>query len=436
VRIGSPTAASALLAAFGVIACASQVSAQNCADLGGNIIYGVGGSAQTPLIGQIASRLRDPANEADQLTIVYADPGACFAISQLDSERTDAQRYISATPSGTSARYWNQGSATAQTCVLASDQLADFGTMQQFPKLCPDYAEGGPDGLGDFLGPVGTVNLIVPNSSSQSSISAEALYFLFKFGAAGGVEPWTNNDYITRRTRSSAVQLLLLKAAGLLESSGGDINFGWDAGTNPISVATVAGSGVHAARDPFAAVTVANTEATIGFVSGENAEGARGQVRTLAYQHTGQECAYWPDSSSTALDKLNVRTGRYFLWSALHLYVPVSGEESVIDDIVNEDPDKEAALKKLAGYFTLATETPADLPLFDIYIDNYNVPQCAMQVSRDEDLGATASFQPDEPCGCYYELRATGRTSCEECDDSEDCPSSDPVCRFGYCEVQ
>jgi hypothetical protein len=76
------------------------------------------------------------------------------------------------------------------------------------------------------------------------------------------------------------------------------------------------------------------------------------------------------------------------------------------------------------------------LPLLDIYIDNYNIPQCAMQVSREEDLGAISSFQPDEPCGCYFDFRATGRTSCDECEEDADCPSSDPVCRFGYCEVQ
>jgi hypothetical protein len=430
VRIGSPPAAYALLAVIGVLACAGQASAQQlCSELSGNIVYGVGGSAQTPLIGQIASRLREPANGADQLTIVYAQPGACFAMIAFDPDASPAERAITATPTGTAALYWDQGNAAAKTCTLDAGQLADFSTMQQYPELCPGV-EGLYDGLGDFVGPVGTVNVIVPNASSQNSISSEAIYFLFKFGEEAGVEPWTNDDYITRRTRTSAVQLQLLKAAGLLEQSGGDINFGWDAATNGASVQTVADAGLHTAQRGFEAVTVPNAEATIGFVSGENAENARGQVRTLAYQHFGQECAYWPDSSSTAFDKLNVRTGRYFLWGALHFYAPVSGDASALADIGN------AGVRRLVGYFTGQTAPPTGLPLLDIYIDNYNVPQCAMQVSRDEDLGPISSYQPEEPCGCYYDFRATGRTSCESCEESSDCPSSDPVCRFGYCEVQ
>ena len=111
-------------------------------------------------------------------------------------------------------------------------------------------------------------------------------------------------------------------------------------------------------------------------------------------------------------------------------YAPVTGDDSVIEDIANE------GVQKLMGYFTGETAPPPELPIVDTYIDNFNIPQCAMQVSRDEDLGAISSYQPDEPCGCYFEARATGRTSCEECEESTDCPDSDPVCRFGYCEVQ
>jgi hypothetical protein len=302
--------------------------------------------------------------------------------------------------------------------------------MQQYADFCPDGELH--DGLGDFLGPIGTVNAIVPVDSSQNSISSEALYFLFKFGNAGGVEPW-KQDYIIHRNGTSAVQLQLLYAAGLLDESP-EIAFGWDSKSNGVTVTTVANGGVHpadaTANPPVPAITVADIEATIGVVSGENAEANRDKVRTLAYQHVGQECAYWPDSSSTASDKLNVRTGRYYLWGALHLFAPVSGEDSVLDDIENPN------VKKLVGYFTGETTPPAELPILDVYIDNYNIPQCAMQVSRDEDFGAISSFQPDEPCGCYYDYRATGRSDCEDCEEDDDCTNDSDVCRFGFCEVQ
>ena len=429
-RIGSPPAAYALLAVFGVIACASQASAQQlCSELTGNKIYGVGGSAQTPLIGQIASRLRAPANPDDQLTIIYAQPGACYAAVAFDTELSDAERALTATPTGINALYWNQGNNSGQPCTLDAGQLADFSSMQTYAETCPDYDEK-PAGVGDFKGPVGTVNIIVPTDSSQSSISAEALYYLFKFGPDADIEPWTNLDYFTRRSRTSAVQLLLVKAASLLEETSGDIQFGWDAGTNGASVAAVAASGVHAMTTTAAAVTVPNTEATWGFVSGENYEQNRLTLRTLAYQHTDQECAYWPDSSESASDKINVRIGRYFLWSSLHLYAPVSGTANDLDDVENED------VRRLIGYFTGEVAVPADLPLTDIFIDNFNVPDCAMQVSRDEDLGALSSYQPEESCTCYFEDRATGRTDCESCEEDTDCPSSSPKCRRGFCEVQ
>jgi hypothetical protein len=425
VRIGSPTTGFALLAAVGAIACASHASAQTaCADLPGRKVFGIGGSAQTPLFGQFASRLRDPDNPDDQLTIIYAEPGACYGVTAFDDSLTEAERRISTVSPATTARYWNAGSPTPQSCTLDPNQLADFGSMQQYASFCPGQKLH--DGLGDFVGPIGTVNVIVPVDSSQNAISSEALHFFFKFGDAAGVEPW-RQDYLIRRNPTSAVQLQVLKAAGLLEETSGNINFGWDALTNGASVQAVAQRGLHGGESP---ITVPNAEATLGFVSGENAENNRATVRTLAFQHTGQECAYWPDSTSTALDKLNVRTGRYYLWGALHLFAPIDGDESALESIVNED------VRRLVGYFTGEIAPPDELPVLDIYIDNYNVPQCAMQVQRDEDIGPVASFQPEEPCGCYFDSRATGRTSCEACDSDEDCPSSDPVCRFGYCEVQ
>lgn len=430
-RIGSPPAGYALIAALAALACANHASAQDpdCASLGDHIIYGVGGSAQTPLIGEIASRLRAPANPDDTLTIVYAEPGACYAPAAFDTTKPEAERYITTFPKSATARYWNQGDIAPKNCVLSTTQLADFGSMQTYVETCPDY-EAAPEGLGDFKGPVGTVNFIVPTDSSENSISAEALYYLFKFGPDAGIEPWTDLDYLTRRAPSSAVQLLVVKAAGLLEETSGEIPFGWDAGSNSVSVGTVANSGVHAMTPTADAVTVPNTQATWGFVSGENYEKNRSTLRTLAYQHTDQECAYWPDSSENASDKINVRIGRYFLWSSLHLYAPVSGTANDLDDVENPD------VKRLIGYFTGEIDPPAGLPITDIYIDNYNVPDCAMQVSRDEDLGALSSYQPDEPCGCYFEDRATGRTDCASCDEDTDCPSSSPKCRLGFCEVQ
>jgi len=405
---------------FALLCLASPVAyaQQECASLGGNIIYGVGGSAQTPLLGQIASRLRDPQDDAAQLTIVYAQPGFCFGFSALDAQQTEAERYLSASPTGTNALYWNQGNASPQPCTLGAEVLADFAVAPLGPSACPEVGALLPE-VEAFDGPVSTFTIIVPTDSTQRSISAEALHALFKRGDAAQIAPWTDERYIVLRGGTSAVQLGIAKAVGFSD----DFAHGYVA-EDPL--ATVAASGLHSASPGVDAVTVPNTEATLGFASGENYEQNRLTVRTLAYQHLGQSCAYWPDSTESASDKLNVRVGRYALWSTLRFYAAVGEDDEIVD------PD----VAKLVGFATGALEAPPELPTVDIYVDNFSVPQCAMQVSRDENFGALSSSLPEEPCGCYFEKRATGESSCTECSDDDDCPVDAPICRFGFCEAQ
>jgi hypothetical protein len=75
----------------------------------------------------------------------------------------------------------------------------------------------------------------------------------------------------------------------------------------------------------------------------------------------------------------------------------------------------------------------------------YVVPWCAMQVARSGEVNASASgsgemsYQPAEPCGCYFEKTATGATQssyCQACTTNADCGCPYTTCRYGYCEVQ
>ena len=181
----------------------------------------------------------------------------------------------------------------------------------------------------------------------------------------------------------------------------------------------IASGGVHGGTEPN---TVADPEATLGLVSGEDAANNGSSVRTLAFQHFDQACGYYPDSSATAFDKLNVRTGRYALWSAIHYYARVDDDEAIAGEHV----------ARLIGYATGALEPPPELPILDIVIDNYNVPQCAMQVQRDTE-GVLSSYRPEAPCSCYFAERATGRTECTPCEGDDDC-EGDAACHYGYCE--
>jgi hypothetical protein len=176
---------------------------------------------------------------------------------------------------------------------------------------------------------------------------------------------------------------------------------------------------------------VANPEAAIGFASTETADANRDRVRSLAFQAIGQERAYWPDSTATANDKINIREGRYWLWNPHHFYARLDAQGQIAD------PNT----KRWVEYLTEKTPLPDGLSYLDVQAELGLVPACAMKVTRSEDVGPLVSFQPDEPCGCYFETKVTGETpeGCRACaSEGEDptCPSDAPVCRHGYCEVK
>jgi hypothetical protein len=390
-----------VLAAVGGVAppLSSHVAAQNvdCESLPTPIVYGVGGSAQRPLFSKLGAKL---AASSEPLSVVYASPGACFAMDAFDP---DEDYKLTGTANYTGS------DGTEKTCQLpAAGVKAAFGSMQVSPTLCPNVTKLY-DGVGDFEGPVSTTNFIVPVQSSQNVISAEAAYFVFGFGDQGEADPWVDNNLIIRRNDTSAVQLYVALATGVPAAKFKGI----DAETNANSIKFVA--------------EASNKEAAIGFVSGENADANRETVRTLAYQHKDQTCGYWPDSTPSKFDKRNVRNGQYFLWGSTHLFAKVNGSDEIED----------ANARRLIGYLSGKLTPPSDVNVLDITIANGNIPQCAMQVKRDGDLGAVASFQPDEPCGCYFEKKAANSTECEECDGDSDCESGDAkFCRHGYCEVK
>lgn len=392
------------IAASALVALASPARAQTCTELP-NVVIGAGGSASVPLLARVGAALRtaDPP-----LTVVYQSPGACFGITP----------YVDGTTITGTASYWN-ADGSQQTCTLPLTGLTpDFGMLGTAGTLC-DGVDAIPDGIGDFAGPVTSWSLIVPQASSQQVISAEAAYFVYGFGPAESqASPWTDPAHLWGRSPTSAALIAIALAIGVPPERMGSWFSGdraaWDVRTNQRMIEQVVASGAIA------------PEATLGFVSTEVADANRATVRTLAYQHYDQTCGYWPDSTALAFDKRNVRDGHYFLWSAYHFYAPVDDTGAITD------PET----RRLIGYFTGAETLPAELPLNQIIAENGNVPECAMQVWRDSDLGPLYSHLPEAPCGCSYDDLVTGSSSCAACDEASDCPTSAPVCRFGFCEVR
>jgi hypothetical protein len=422
-RLAAWTAAAASFAALTAGAELARAEDPTCASLGSveaPIIYGRGGSAASVIIGRFAVAVKE---SSEPLTVVYKDDGACFAMEAL----------INGHNPNASAKYWirdGEGKIVAKTCTLPADEIdappATWGAMAQQATTCPGV-DALPDTIGDWTGSNSGFSIIVPNASTQQVISSEAIYYIYGFGVedpATQVAPWTVPGAVASRKTTSAAGLLLAKAAGIplahpLYAS--DVN---DVKNNQGAVDFITSTSTAAVQNP---------EAAIAFCSTETADANRAKVRTLAFQATGQAYGYWPDSNATtSYDKINIREGRYWLWNPHHFFATLDGPNGEIAD---------ANTKRWIGYLTGTTPLPSAETTLDLQIEVGTVPSCAMHVNRDDDVGPLYSFQPDEPCGCYFELKATGAAgeACVECTEENEatvCPSSASKCRHGYCEVQ
>lgn len=376
------------------IAITRVAAADPCTDLP-NATIGLGTSNGRPLVAAFAAEL---AAQPDPVTLVYVGATACQGLGAVLDE----------TPQTGTASYWDVDGTELMCELDIPGHVPDYALIQADPTLC-DGVDSLPEGLGEFIGPVTALSMIVPVASSQVNISAEAMYFVYGFGASEGmVSPWTIDAELRAREPSASSQITFALAAG-------------------IPLGKFKGVETATAGEVVAALTSsANPEAALGFVAAELADANRDIVKTLAFQAYGQSCAYWPDSTASAFDKRNVRDGHYFVWSPTRIYARVDDAGEIVH----------APTRTAVGYMTDTIPIPDDFPALDLTIDTGPVPRCAMEVWRDEESGPLYSLVPDEPCGCYYDFRASGSTSCTACEMDEDCPTDAPTCRHGYCEVQ
>ncbi|MFV8755903.1 hypothetical protein ACNOYE_35580 [Nannocystaceae bacterium ST9] len=359
-----------------------------------NPTIGLGGSAARPLFAAFATQL---AALDDPITLIFQSTTSCFGITA----------YTDGTPMTGLANYWDV-EGVEQTCELPLAGIApDYGLLSIEPTLCQGV-DGVPAGIGERLGPVTPWSLIVPVGSTQTSISAEAVYFVYGFGASEGmVSPWTLDAELYARNPTASSQIALALAAN-------------------IPVGKFKGNDTMTTNAMVAAVAMSqNPEAALGFIGAEVADLNRDIVRALAFQAYDQTCGYWPDSSATSFDKQNVRDGHYVLWTPYRFYAPVDEQGEIVH----------APTRTAIGWMTASEPVPDEFPALDLVIDNGSVPRCAMQVWRDEELGPLHGYAPEDPCGCYYEFRATGASSCDACVESTDCSEAGAVCRRGFCEA-
>jgi hypothetical protein len=380
---------------------------QNCTDVAPNRIYMYGTSDFAPML-KAAQPLLSAANPPYRA--FYLNASSCAGvISVFDpTKRIISNPAMGATPNY--AFYFDDGGVQHSCLLDPSGNAVDIGVSNLYGPTCNTMTASYLPGttVSDYTGPIVPFALSVPASSTQISISAEAAHMVFglsgKSSGAGlkDAMPWVDPTYFFIRSSTAGSTVLSAVMFNVPKTKF------W--GIDRLSTDNL--------RDSMLASTEA--EGSIGILSIVDADVNRGNLRSLYLQAPGQISGYLPDSNKNSFDKMNVRDGHYPLWGYQHFFTPI-GAGGVPSD----------AAKAFVTRFSIAR---LDQKLLDNVIGASLIPQCAMKVVR---TGEETSFQPNTglQCGCYFDYKTSGKTSCQPCQGSSDCPADHSACNYGYCEV-
>jgi len=374
-------------------------------------VYVTGSSNFPPLFSKLA-----PLIIANGFTPVYQVTSSCNGVKTMFGTGARDHLMLDPAPGSTTqpAAYYNMDGTSVPCSLGAGGVQVDIGESDIFSSSCSGF--GTPSNqVGEFLGPIQAMMFVVPGNSQQTTISEEAARDVFGRGGDNGVAvPWTNPSLYFIRNSNTGTQQMIGRAIGVPADQF------W--GVDRSSAKNV---------DALLAVVTeaAPADQAIGIISSDFADGDRGNIRTLAFKATGQECAYLPDSRDGHFDKRNVRDGHYPIWGPLHFFANVSSGVPITTAAQN---------------FVQVVSVPnLQQSLLDAFIASRLVPSCAMRVNRTSELGALASFAPTFMCGCYFEsmadLKGATPDGCTRCVTSEDCANNDPAhptCNLGFCELQ
>ncbi|HXU06928.1 MAG TPA: hypothetical protein VN903_38510, partial [Polyangia bacterium] len=333
---------------------------------------------------------------------VYMGQGSCTGVDAI----------LAGTPMmGTGLSTWDANGVEMKCDIsLVNGVIAHVGISDVFASTCFQLPGGLPASVTDVLGPVQAMTFVTHRSSTEKSISAEAAYYVYGFGMNAQVQvpPWTYEASIFRRDALSGTQAMIAAAIGVPADR-------WK------------GTATTSSGDLVTRLGMVNfPDQAIGILSAEVAQENRTTVKALAFQNFGQSCALFPDTTESANDKANVRSGQYPIWGPLHLFTRVN----------TAGYPTNAKAGEVIGYLAGTRPAPAGLDLVKIEASRHAVPQCAMRVKRVQELGPAMPFVPIGACGCYYDLVATNTTTCQKCVTSSECPTTAPACSYGYCEAQ
>lgn len=370
-------------------------------------------------------KLVAPLLATDGRYVVWQQTNSCAGVNAIFNPQStvpDLKKQVIAELPGPPVKsqptFYYDATGNQVPCLLAdsaagtAQHFVDVGESDVFADSCADTITFHPvidATIGSYTGPIQAMTYLVPGTSTQAGISAEAANAVYGHGGVPDSTklPWVDPVQFFNRTSSTGTNQLLSRAMNVNPTKW----WGVDKKT---------ASGMVAA---LKAVPADQAEKTIGVVSTDLADKERGNLKVLAFQAVGQTCGFWPDTTPFATDKQNVRDGHYPIWGPLHFYTR----------LVNGAPTD------AAGAFVLRFSVPRlDQGLVEAIAKSGNVPQCAMHVQRDVEMGDLRSYNSPYDCDCIFAQAATGAApaECQACVTSNTCPSNRPACNYGFCEKE
>lgn len=388
------------LGALGLVALSSVATAAlaaPCEDAPGTKVYMQVGDTQEPLIKALGRALRD--NAPNPITIVYVTSGSCTNIDAIskDTPFTANMGYI---PSTAEDPAWTPAMPPIACQPPTGGKVPDIANSNVFVSACNLTL---PATIVETHGPVQAYVLAVPEANTtDKAITFEEAYFVFGFGAAGGIQPWLDEAQLFIRTVTKSTLL------------------SW-AFNITVPAAKWKGTRLDKSSEVVTGLsTSASPGKALGILGVEVYDANRDKLNVLAYRAKGQQYAYYPDSTASSTDKKNVRDGHYTVWSPT-IYMAKGSGGAVTN------PAAAYVINMIAG--RSVTPAPAFNPVA-LIVGAGIIPDCAMRATRDAEGGLLRPYAPPESCTCAYEKLATGTSSCQTCTTT--CATG--TCRGGFCE--
>jgi len=404
-----------------------------CSSLPGTVVYIESGDTQEPLLKALGRELRDVAN----ITIAFQLTGSCTLAPNLYQgtpiPKNTNMLYIPSTvenPSWTTAN-------PELTCTTDPNTGTppNLGIAALFPSSCAGLGSP-PAGIGSFVGPIQAYTFIVPTAEfqTQTAISAAEAYYALGDGANnpvtyGGSPEWNvpSQFFLRPSTKSTLVATALNIHLTAAQATRAEADGG-----------TADGRNLEASSTGVLSAVAASTGAqTIGILGDEIFDANRGKgISVLAFQAFGQNQAYYPDSTTSAFDKQNIRDGHYSLWSPTVYIAPVDStgvpsnpSVKYLVDLVLGNPGASPA----GGL----SDGAAPIDGLGAVVGVGLTPNCAMQVERTADGAPLSPYTPSAPCTCYFLSKVPSAAplpaSCVACSASAPCAVGS--CFNGYCET-